>query len=1105
MTLAMFRLLPWMMVIGLTHLLAGAPTQTPPLPSSTAPITFNALPPAGRITVTVSPTNVTFKTGTAFHFTPTITNTYSADLGINWYVNGVLNGDSTNGLMHYGNYNAPTNIPPINPIQITVASTVDPRATATSWVTLTNAILTPPPGSITVSISPTNISLPTGAAFHFNSTITNTFSPDIGVKWSVNDVAEGDSTNGLIHYGNFAAPTNLPPINPVKVTIASTVDPRVTASAWVTVTNPIYTPPPGSITVSISPTNISLPTGAAFHFNSTITNTFSSDIGVNWYVNDVLDGDSTNGLIHFGNFNAPTNLPPINPVKITIASTLDTNVSASAWVTITNPILTPPPGSIVLSVTPTNVSFLPGTAFHFTSTITNTFNLITDVKWSVNGVVDGDSTNGLIHYGNYNAPSTIPLINPIKIQVASTVDPTVVATAWVTLTNLPPPPPVTLTLSPTNSTLKLGSTIQYSRVLSNTANWGLTWTVNGIPGGNTNVGTVVNNLYTSPLLMPESQVVTLVATSQADPTVSATATVNFQFPSPKITSTTPSPIPFGNQTVILTGTGLVPQTVIKDAFGKVLSSTWLSPTQISVTANFPPTLARFTSFQAANPNPYLTLSQWFNVPTVSAGTNLSFLAVGRILEQASWGPNATSVDHLQTVGFGTWWNEQLAAVPSTYFHNTNYPYDLSAIQIEFVSNALTGMDQLRQRVAFALSGFIVVSGLKEGTGDKFAPYYDILSKDALGSYKTLLTDIALCPSMAMYLDMADNDKANATLGSVPNENFARELMQLFSVGPVLLNPDGTFPVDSNGAQIPLYTQDVITQMAKVFTGWTYSGTPNPVTGHSVRNFNGIMQAVEQNHDTNSKTILGGVVLPAGQTARQDLDATIATLVNHPNCAPFVAFRLIQHLVTGSPTPAYVQRVATVFNQTQGDLSAVVLAILTDTEARQGDDPLYVPSTNSGHLREPVLFALSSIRALGAQPPPGWLLARFTATMGQSLFYPPSVFGYYYPYYRTDAGLIDPEFQTLSQPSSLYRINFVDSLVKTGLNGYANVPLNSYIPLAFDSNASVRAIANQFFYGQLPTDISSVIQTAFAGGPAGAASIYNSIYLALTSNYYQVQH
>jgi len=605
--------------------------------------------------------------------------------------------------------------------------------------------------------------------------------------------------------------------------------------------------------------------------------------------------------------------------------------------------------------------------------------------------------------------------------------------------------------------------------------------------------------------MPASQVVTLVATSQADPKVSATATVNLQFPYPKITSTTPSPIPFGNQTVILTGTGFVPQTVITDAYGKVQASTWLSPTQISVTANFPPTLVRFTSFQAANPNPYPTLSQWFNVPTVSAGTNLSFLAAGRILEQASWGPNATSVDRLQTVGFGTWWNEQLAAVPSTYYHDTNYPYDLSAIQIQFVSNALTGMDQLRQRVAFALSGFIVVSGVKEGSGDKFAPYYNVLSKDALGSYKTLLTDITLCPSMAMYLDMADNDQANFYTRSVPNENFARELMQLFTVGPVLLNPDGTFPVDSKGAQIPLYTPDVVAQMARVFTGWTYPGTPNITTGHSPKNFTGVMQAVEWNHDNGSKTILGGAVLPAGQTARQDLDATINILVNHPNCAPFVSFRLIQHLVTGNPTPAYVQRVATVFKQTQGDLSAVVLAILTDTEARQGDNPLYVPSTDSGHLREPVLFSLSSLRALGAQPPPGWLVARWTDSMGQKLFYPPSVFGYYYPYYRTDAGLVDPEFQTLSQPGSLYRLNFINSLVKTGMNGYANVPLNNYIPLAIDSNTSVQAIANQFFYGRLPTDITSVIQTAFVGGPTGAASIFNGIYLALTSNYYQVQH
>ena len=862
-------------------------------------------------------------------------------------------------------------------------------------------------------------------------------------------------------------------------------------------------PPPRSITLSISPTNASVKTGDAFRFTWAITNTFNGLTWTQWSANGVVEGDATNGLIHYGNYNAPTNIPAINPIKITVSSTADPTVTATAWITLTNPIVAPPPGSITLSISPTNVSFLTGTAFHFNSVITNTFNGIMDVQWSVNGVVNGDATNGLIHYGNYNAPTSIPPINPIRITVASTVDPNVVATAWVTLTNLPPPPPVTITLSPTNSTIRLGGAIQFSRVLSNTGNWGLTWTINGVPGGNSSVGTVVSNRYTPPLVMPPSQAVTLVATSQADPTVTATATVNLQFPIPDIDSSNPNPITFGRHNVTLTGTGFVPQTIVRDYLGRALPSTWLSPTQMVVTVDLPPTLTRFTSFQAANPNPYLTLSSWFNVPTISDGTNMTFLAAARLLEQATWGPDATNIHNLQKVGFGTWWNQQLAAPPSTYFDDTNFPYDLTALQIQFVSNALTASDQLRQRVAFALSGFIVVSGVKEGTGDKFAPYLNILSKDALGSYSKLLTDISLCPSMAMYLDMADNDKANPALGSVPNENFARELMQLFSVGPVVLNPDGAIQYDSKGVQIPLYGPEVIPQMAKVFTGWTYPGIPDPVTGHSPKNFHGVMQAVEQNHDTNSKTIFGGVVLPAGQTARQDLDATIATLVNHPNCAPYVAFRLIQHLISANPTPAYVRRVATVFSQTKGDLSAVVLAILTDTEARQGDNPLYVPSTNSGHLSEPVLFTLASIRGLGAQPPPGWVLSRFTANMGQKLFYPPSVFGYYSPYFRTDTGLISPEFQTLSQPASLYRLNFINSLVYTGLNGYAPVPFSNYIPLAYDPPSMIQAINNQFFYGQLPSAVSDVIQTAIAGGPNISPSIQNSIYLALSSNFFQI--
>ena len=235
--------------------------------------------------------------------------------------------------------------------------------------------------------------------------------------------------------------------------------------------------------------------------------------------------------------------------------------------------------------------------------------------------------------------------------------------------------------------------------------------------------------------------------------------------------------------------------------------------------------------------------------------------------------------------------------------------------------------------------------------------------------------------------MADNDKTNAALGTSPNENYGREVMQLFSIGLYELNPDGSQMLDSTGAPIPTYDQNVIEGFSSVFTGWTFpplagaaSQWTNPI------NYDGVMVAFDSHHEPGTKLLLNGLTLPAGQTSAQDLQMALDDIFNHPNVGPFIGKQLIQHLVTSNPSPAYIARVSAVFadngSGVRGDMGAVVQAILTDPEAR-GEAPA---AANFGRLREPALFITAMLRSLGGQSD-GVLPRNTISAMGQPIFTP----------------------------------------------------------------------------------------------------------------------
>ncbi len=445
----------------------------------------------------------------------------------------------------------------------------------------------------------------------------------------------------------------------------------------------------------------------------------------------------------------------------------------------------------------------------------------------------------------------------------------------------------------------------------------------------------------------------------------------------------------------------------------------------------------------------------------------------RFLTQASFGPNLDEIERLATIGYTAWLNEQLNAPASLqlpFLDNRIQQYIAAGQPVTvyqdsrqdiWFRNVLYGDDQLRQRVAFALSQILVISdqnGALEGNPTTIAHFYDILANGAFGNYRQLLEQVTLHPAMGHYLSMFRNRKPDTTLNIRPDENYAREIMQLFSIGLVQLNAQGQ-PLDGDpgtpGVQtIPTYTQDTIRGFAHVFTGWNFSTCEAPQAAGPPHGFTwwfweycpsgpeaqerllhpgwrtpmfawgeGSSFGVIYHAAEGSKQLLSypgvslpGGVLPAGGNARANLQAALDNLFNHPNVGPFLGRLLIQRLTTSNPSPAYVGRVAAAFNNNgqgvRGDLRSVVRAILLDPEAR---NPAQAPA-HFGKLREPLMRVIQLWRALDGRSnagnvPEGWPDYYAAQAVQRS----PTVFNFFLPAYSLPGeiatlGLHSPEFQ-----------------------------------------------------------------------------------------------
>ncbi len=513
--------------------------------------------------------------------------------------------------------------------------------------------------------------------------------------------------------------------------------------------------------------------------------------------------------------------------------------------------------------------------------------------------------------------------------------------------------------------------------------------------------------------------------------------------------------------------------------------------------------------------------------------------VVRFLEQATMGPTDALVARVREIGFEAYLAEQVAVAPSTYpdlpqmplSQQTGCPegsaatcvrdnYSMVPLQVRFFQNALAGEDQLRQRVALALHELLVVSGVKLRQPSLVGPYLDLLQRNALGSWRTLLGELTLSPAMGSYLDMVNNEAAAPPANIPPDENYARELLQLFSIGVVLLHEDGAPVLDAAGRPVPAWGQETIRNLARVFTGWTFATLPgasarrnNPPNWKAplwlYRNAAGL----DATHDKGEKRLLDypgapHAVLPAGQDGLVDLDQALDNVFHHPNVGPFVGRKLIQRLVTSNPSPAYVARVARAFADdgrgVRGNLAAVVKAVLLDPEARGPvrSEPGY------GRLREPVLYVANLCRALGARSD-GVLAAQATA-MGQNLWNPQTVFSYFPSDYEAAPDVAGPEFGIQSSTTAISRLNFVSALLSTGIGrgtetGGTTVDLSRFVPLAGDPAALVSAFDRLLLHGTMTGEMARAVTAAVAAVPASSAlgRVQTAAWLVAGSSDYQV--
>jgi uncharacterized protein (DUF1800 family) len=876
------------------------------------------------------------------------------------------------------------------------------------------------------------------------------------------------------------------------------------------------------------------------------------------YVNGVLDGNSEVGTISSaGLYTAPAIVPVPNSVNITSVATAHPDYPKG---TLTLAIWNPIP--VIESVTPsgfpegdTQVA-VTGSQFVYGA----------QVMWNGKAV---DTT----YVSSTHLEAIIPAPNPGTFPLlVSNPDPGSASTK--TLQVKVAPGQVKLTVRAYNGTdVRVRNSLNLGLEVMGTSNKGVTLAVNGIAGGNSTIGTAVSKAdgsitYTAPAVVPTpNNVVTLTITSVDNPTVSISQNISVLNPIPVLTSATPlsfNPGPPAT-TIVLSGSDFIngAQVLMN---GSAVPTTFNSGTQL--TANVSPTEPGNLDLKVLNPSPgpatsadlIGTVNGMPPVPVVSPQD------ASRFLDQATFGATDADIHHLSLIGYQAWLSEQFAATQTLMTPAVEQALIVNAqpacaagdvtcnaalfmqnnqgqvyTENAFWQQSLTANDQLRQRVAYSLHEMLVIS--MTGTGVENMPrgaahYYDTLGADAFGNFRQLLEDVTLNPMMGQWLAVQGNDKGNATTD--PDENYAREVMQLFTIGLYQLNDDGTQKLDGAGKPIPTYSNTDVIGLAKVFTGfsWNVPGNTSDAAWSDCCMYVGPghgedllpMQSYPTHHSTAEKDFLG-VTIPAGSTdPNGDLKIALDTLFNHPNLPAFFSKQMIQHMVTSNPSPAYVSRVAAVFKDNglgvRGDLKAVITAILMDPEARDtvGD----AGNPQFGKVREALIRYTHWARAFTAQSRTGGFWMGTTEDpiwgLGQMTLRSPTVFNWFAPGYVPpgtsieQAGMTGPELQMTNVSSVVGYLNYMQTAVGSDATNGFDV-FSSYaaeMNLAANPGALLDRVNLLLMAGQMDSTFYSQILSAVSAIPiptgnqdainaALGARVRTAVFLTLASPSYCAQY
>jgi uncharacterized protein (DUF1800 family) len=744
------------------------------------------------------------------------------------------------------------------------------------------------------------------------------------------------------------------------------------------------------------------------------------------------------------------------------------------------------PVGVTVRIDPVNLTLPVGGSRQFTVQVSGTTN--TAVTWTVNNIPGGNAAVGTISSsGRYTTPAVPPPGYAVTVKATSLADPTAFAAGTITVRNQTPS-----IASVTPSTLPPGA---------------FSLTVNGSLFAS-GAQVLWNN---APLQTSYVSSTRLTATGNATQTGGAAITVANPGPAAVSGPFTVNVVSSVVVNITPSAVGLVPgatQQFQANVSGTPNTAvTW----KVNGTAGGDPSVGLitqsglYTAPGATPPAGLVTVSALSQADNLTQGTatvtiqDPLAITYGRFLDQATFGPTAQAMAHVRQVGIPAFIDEQFAT-PESAWPPLATAQRSDAVDA-FFSNALSGQDQLRQRVVFALSEVVVVAMNKNTNGNELVPWLQLLSRNAFGNYRTLLREITLDASMGKYLDMVNSARPGVSGGA--NENYPREVMQLFSIGLWKLNQDGSQQLDGQGNPVPTYDQNDVRQMALALTGWTY-GNPSGVPPSS-QNWNyypGPMLPIAGYHDRSQKTILGQT-LAANQTITQDLDGAIDIIFNHPNVGPFLATRLIRALVTSNPSPAYVARVAAAFNDNgqgvRGDMKAVIRAVLMDAEAR--DDQ---PPATFGRLRTPVQQTIAFLRALNIPSGSPSQFAYVFYSFGEGMLDAPSVFGHYSPMYHVPrSALFGPEFQIYSPSEAVNRANFLYGWMT---NTYPiNPALQPFVNVAGNATALVNAADNALLYGRMSPQMRTALMSALPAMYDNNQRVMTVLYLTATSGDYLVQH